>query len=60
MVAAPDDDGFTSVTHKKPQRAPRNRKGKNRFVERTLDQKLKHREEALRRSGYLDKCRGLS
>ncbi|GAA5837577.1 hypothetical protein JCM9279_006796 [Rhodotorula babjevae] len=57
MVAAPDDDGFTSVTHKKPVRPPRNRKGKNRFIERTLDQKLDARHDALRRSGYLDKCR---
>ncbi|GAA5938728.1 hypothetical protein JCM3775_001974 [Rhodotorula graminis] len=57
MVAAPDDDGFTSVTHKKPVRPPRNRKGKNRFIERTLDQKLEARYDALRRSGYLDKCR---
>ncbi|GAA5904591.1 hypothetical protein JCM8208_004824 [Rhodotorula glutinis] len=57
MVAAPDDDGFTSVTHKKPVRPPRNRKGKNRFIERTLDQKLEARHDALQRSGYLDKCR---
>ena len=60
MIAAPDDDGFTSVTHKKPVRPLRNRKGKNRFIERTLDQKLEARHDALRRSGYLDKCRGAS
>ncbi|BGP37827.1 hypothetical protein JCM10450v2_001759 [Rhodotorula kratochvilovae] len=57
MPAAAEDDGFTSVTHKKPVRPPRNRKGKIRFVERTLEEKLAAREDALRRSGYLQKCR---
>ncbi|GAA5966370.1 hypothetical protein JCM3765_005080 [Sporobolomyces pararoseus] len=54
-----DDDGFTSVTYKKPSRAPKNRKGKNRFRERTLEEKLEARAESLRRSGYLVKCREL-
>ncbi|GAA6013159.1 hypothetical protein JCM11491_005200 [Sporobolomyces phaffii] len=51
-----DDDGFVSVSYKKPTRAPKNRKGKNRFRERTLDEKLAAREAALHRSGYLAKC----
>jgi len=58
-TAAPlEDDGFTSVTYKKSTRAPKNRKGKNRVRERTLEEKLQAREDALRRSGYLVKCRG--
>ncbi|GAA5989926.1 hypothetical protein JCM5350_004967 [Sporobolomyces pararoseus] len=54
-----EGDGFTPVTYKKPSRAPKNRKGKNRFRERTLEEKLAAREEALNRSGYLVKCREL-
>lgn len=53
-------DDFTAVSYKKPGRAPRNRKGKNRFRERTLEEKLAAREEALVRSGYLRECRGQS
>ncbi|GAA5830434.1 hypothetical protein JCM5353_005841 [Sporobolomyces roseus] len=52
-----EDDGFTSVTYKKPSRAPKNRKGKNKYRERTLDEKLQSREEAMRRSGYISECR---
>ena len=52
-----EDDGFTSVTYKKPSRAPKNRKGKNKYRERTLDEKLQAREEAMRRSGYIEACR---
>ncbi|GJN88739.1 hypothetical protein Rhopal_001705-T1 [Rhodotorula paludigena] len=50
-------DDFTAVSYKKPGRAPRNRKGKNRFRERTLEEKLAAREEALVCSGYLRECR---
>ncbi|GAA6055741.1 hypothetical protein JCM3770_006134 [Rhodotorula araucariae] len=57
MATSVGDDGFTSVTHKKPVRLPRNRKGKNRFVERSLEDKLIAREEGLTRTGYLEKCR---
>lgn len=52
-----EDDGFTSVTYKKDNRPARNRKGKNRYRERTLDEKLQAREAELRRSGYLLECR---
>ncbi|GAA5932736.1 Ber1p [Sporobolomyces koalae] len=58
-TAAAEDDGFTSVTYKKPTRAPKNRKGKNRYRERTLDEKLAAREDALTRSGYVQNCRQL-
>lgn len=51
-----EDDGFTSVTYKKDPRPARNRKGKNRYRERTLDEKLEGREVELRRSGYLQAC----
>ncbi|KWU41110.1 hypothetical protein RHOSPDRAFT_30639 [Rhodotorula sp. JG-1b] len=55
-----EDDGFTSVTYKKDNHRPvRNRKGKNRYRERTLDEKLQAREAELRRSGYLQECRKL-
>ncbi|TKA56254.1 hypothetical protein B0A53_01545 [Rhodotorula sp. CCFEE 5036] len=54
-----EDDGFTSVTYKKDNRPARNRKGKNRYRERTLDEKLQAREAELRRSGYLQECRKL-
>ena len=55
---AMEDDGFTSVTYKKDNHRPvRNRKGKNRYRERTLDEKLQAREAELRRSGYLQECR---
>ncbi|POY70266.1 hypothetical protein BMF94_6852 [Rhodotorula taiwanensis] len=59
MSSPKEDDGFTFVTHKKQQasRPGRNRKGKNRFRERTLDEKLQAREAELRRSGYLEQCR---
>merc|ERR1711976_561897 len=61
MATPPDDDGFTSVTYKKPQqqRAAKNRRGKNRFRERTLEEKLQSREAELRRTGYLQQCREL-
>jgi len=52
-----EDDGFTSVTYKKPSRAPKNRKGKNKYRERTLNEKLQSREEAMKRSGYISECR---
>ncbi|GAA5978264.1 hypothetical protein JCM10908_004291 [Rhodotorula pacifica] len=54
-----EDDGFTSVSYKKEPRPSRNRKGKNRYRERTLDEKLQAREAELRRSGYLQDCRKL-
>ncbi|GAA5868887.1 hypothetical protein JCM3774_006782 [Rhodotorula dairenensis] len=54
-----EDDGFKSVTYKKDARPGRNRKGKNRYRERTLDEKLQGREAELRRSGYLQECRKL-
>ncbi|GAA5890916.1 hypothetical protein JCM5296_001225 [Sporobolomyces johnsonii] len=57
MTVPSDDDGFTSVTYKKPARAPKNRKGKNRFRERTLEEKLVARRDAMRQSGYLEACR---
>ncbi|GAA5910954.1 Ber1p [Sporobolomyces salmoneus] len=57
-VQATLDDGFTSVTYKKKP-AKKNRKGKNRYIERTLSEKLSSREENLRQSGYLGKCREL-
>ncbi|GAA5971481.1 hypothetical protein JCM21900_000917 [Sporobolomyces salmonicolor] len=57
MTVPSDDDGFTSVTYKKPIRAPKNRKGKNRFRERTLEEKLLARRDAMRQSGYLQACR---
>ncbi|GAA6006339.1 hypothetical protein JCM10207_000610 [Rhodosporidiobolus poonsookiae] len=60
MAAAPaqEDEGFTSVTHKKPARA---RKGKNRAPprERTIQEKLATRAEGLRESDYLKQCRAL-
>lgn len=62
MATPLEDDGFTSVTYKKPQqqRAAKNRRGKNRFRERTLEEKLQSREAELRRTGYLQQCRGES
>ncbi|BGP29879.1 hypothetical protein JCM10296v2_001628 [Rhodotorula toruloides] len=57
MSAQDDADGFTSVTHKKPARPARNRKGKERFRERTLEEKLEARQQGLRESRYLQKCR---
>ncbi|GAA5916172.1 hypothetical protein JCM6882_005406 [Rhodosporidiobolus microsporus] len=62
MSAQPaEDDGFTSITYKKPARAPRNRKGKQRAPprERTIEEKLEGRAAALRESGYLKACREL-
>ncbi|GAA5822644.1 hypothetical protein JCM11251_004328 [Rhodosporidiobolus azoricus] len=57
----PEDDGFTSITYKKPSRTPRNRKGKQRAPprERTIEEKLESRAAALRSSGYLKACREL-
>ncbi|BGP13713.1 hypothetical protein JCM10213_007101 [Rhodosporidiobolus nylandii] len=56
-----EDDGFTSVSYKKPARAPRNRKGKGREPprERSIEEKLASRAGALKESGYLRKCRDL-
>ncbi|GAA6029389.1 hypothetical protein JCM8097_003654 [Rhodosporidiobolus ruineniae] len=57
--ASASDDGFQSVSYKK---APRQRgKGKNRAPprERTIEEKLASRGEALRDTGYLTKCRDL-
>ncbi|BGO97515.1 hypothetical protein RTG_01534 [Rhodotorula toruloides ATCC 204091] len=59
MSAQEDADGFVSVTHKKPARPARNRKGKERFRERTLEEKLEARAQGLRESRYLQKCRDL-
>lgn len=52
-----EDDGFSApITHK---RAPKNRRGaKNRPRERTLDERVDSRLDALERSGYLEKCAG--
>ncbi|BGP22635.1 SRR1 family protein [Rhodotorula toruloides] len=50
MRAQDDADGFTSVTHKKPARPARNRRGKERFRERTLEEKLEARRQGLRES----------
>ncbi|GAA5984655.1 hypothetical protein JCM11641_004552 [Rhodosporidiobolus odoratus] len=52
------DDGFTSVSYKKP---PRARKGKNSGPprERTIEEKLESRASALKDSGYLTRCREL-
>lgn len=53
------EDAFTSVTHKKPARAPRNRKGKqNKPRVRTLEERVASRRVGLVDSGYLRECRG--
>lgn len=58
MSAQDDTDGFTSVARKKPARPARNRKGKERFRERTLEEKLEARAQGLSESRYLQKCKG--
>ncbi|BGP05848.1 hypothetical protein JCM10049v2_001664 [Rhodotorula toruloides] len=59
MSAQDDTDGFTSVARKKPARPARNRKGKERFRERTLEEKLEARAQGLSESRYLQKCKDL-
>lgn len=50
------DDDFTHVTHKK-ERPQRNRKGKAKFTERSLAEKVSARKPALDESEYVQACR---
>ncbi|GAA6060138.1 hypothetical protein JCM10212_001435 [Sporobolomyces blumeae] len=58
MTVTPDD-GFTAVSHKKPARAPKNRKGKHKLIERTLEDKLAQGKDRLASSRYIQACRDM-
>lgn len=56
LEMSPEVQDFTQVSHKKVQRAPKSRKGKQRPRERSVAERVEARRAALQESGYVKEC----